>query len=73
MNNKKNMQVARAAGTIYIIQGVPKKRTRFLKIITASDLEIQTFTSNHSKKKVILFLFDVLFRSFREKRLQILA
>ena len=36
-------------------------------MITASDFKIQTFISNHSKKEVLNFIFDVvLFTPFRE-------
>ena len=45
------------------MQGVPKKKTRFLSLITASDFKIQT-TSNLSKKEVLNFVFDVLFMQF---------
>ena len=44
----------------------PKKRTWFWLLITASDFKIQTLTSKHSKKEFLHFLFDVLFRPFRE-------
>ena len=48
------------------IQGVPKKRKWIRSLITASDFKIQTFTSNHSKKEVLDFSFDALFRQFGE-------
>ena len=35
-------------------------------MITASDFKIQTFISNHSKKEVFIFVFDILFRLFRK-------
>ena len=36
------------------------------KKATASDFKIKTFISHHSKKEVLIFLFDVLFRPFCE-------
>ena len=46
--------------------GCPKKMTWFWSLITASDFQIQTFTSNYSQKEVLNFWFDVLLRQFRE-------
>ena len=48
------------------IQGVPKKRTWFGSLESASDFNIKTFTSNHSKKEILHYLFDTLFRQFGE-------
>ena len=45
---------------IYIYTGCPKKKTPFWSLITASDFEMQTFTSNHSKKEIFIFLMYCL-------------